>query len=198
MDNPAGSGPDGAPVPPLGIVGSKRVYKIDIDGATDVSSVSLPDDGNLALGIVPVQKDDATPFIDISRNTLLPRENQAEKWEGLTIGPRLFGGGHVIVIGNDNDYSVTQTGSGEQFDVYVDFEGNFARCVLDDANACEVNPLPSDLVVDNPVPLPGGYVLLPGLLHAYRASARDMEGYVKPRPWFFSVPWSLWWLPFPD
>ena len=199
VDNPAGRGPDGAPIPPpLGIVGSKRVYKIDIDGATDVSSVSLPDDGNLAPGIVPVQKNDAAPFIDISRNTLLPRENQAEKWEGLTIGPRLFGGGHVIVIGNDNDYSVTQTGSGEQFDVYVDFEGNFARCVLDDANACEVNPLPGDLVVDNPVPLPGGYVLLPGLLHAYRASARDMEGYVQPRPWFFGVPWSFWWLPFAD
>ena len=94
-------------------------------------------------------------FIDLAANTLLPNGNQAEKWEGLTIGPRLFGGGHVIVTGNDNDYSVTQTGGGEQFDVYVDFTGNFARCVLDDPTRCEVNPPASDLVIDTPVAAAG-------------------------------------------
>ena len=51
-----------------------------------------------------------------------------------------LGGGHADPAGNDNDYSVTQTGAGEQFDVYVDFAGNFARCVLDDPTQCEVNP----------------------------------------------------------
>jgi hypothetical protein len=188
VDNPAGRGTGTAPFPPLGIVGSKRVFKIDITGATDVSAVSLPDDGNLAgAGIVPVQKDNSQVFIDLAANTLLPNQNQAEKWEGLTIGPRLFGGGHVIVVGNDNDYSVTQTGSGEQFDVYVDFAGNFARCVLDTPTHCEVNPAADDLTIDDPVPVPRGYRLLPGVLHAYRASKEDLQEYVKPRPWFFGL-----------
>jgi hypothetical protein len=130
-------------------------------------------------------------FIDLSANTLLPNDNQAEKWEGITIGPRLLGGAHVIVAGNDNDYSVTQTGAGEQFDVYVDFNGNFARCVLDDATRCEVNPPASGLVIDTPAPLPKGFSLLPGVLHAWRASAKDLAGYVEPRGgfgWF-----DFWW-----
>ena len=182
VDNPAGRGPVGGPIPALGVVGSKRVYKIDIAGATDVSALALPDDGNLAaVGIVPVQKNDASVFIDLSANTLLPNGNQAEKWEGLAIGPKLVGGARVIVAGNDNDYSVTQTGAGEQFDVYVNFAGSFARCVLDDPTRCEVDPPATDLVIDNPVALPAGYVLLPGVLHAYRASAADLDGYQKPR-----------------
>jgi len=36
----------------------------------------------------------------------------------------------------------------------------------------------------SPAPTPGasaaGFVLLPGVLHAYRASAGDLAGYVKP------------------
>jgi hypothetical protein len=183
VDNPMGRGTGVAPFPALGIVGSKRIYRIDIDGATDVSGLSIPDDGDLAAaGIVPVQKSDADVFIDLSANTLLPNGQQAEKWEGMTIGPRLLGGAHVIVAGNDNDYSVTQTGSGEQFDVYVDFKGNFARCVLDSRTLCEVNPPALDLVIDTPVELPKGFSLLPGMLHAYRASAQDLEGYVAPKP----------------
>ena len=79
---------------------------------------------------------------------------------------RLVGGDRLILAGNDNDYSVTQTGAGEQFDVYVDFEGNVAKCVLDDPTQCEVNPAADDTVIDNPVPVPDGYELLPGVLHA--------------------------------
>ena len=97
----------------------------------------------------------------------------------MAIGPQLWGGRRLILLGNDNDYSVTQTGAGEQFDVYVDFAGNFARCVLDDPTQCEVNP--ADLVIDNPVALPDGFSLLPGVLHAYRASTTDLAGYEEPR-----------------
>jgi hypothetical protein len=181
VDNPAGHGAPGGPIPALGVVGSKRVYRIDLSGATDVSTLSLPDDGNLlALGIVPVKKSDAAVFIDLTATTLLPNANQAEKWEGLAIGPRLVGGGHVIVAGNDNDYSVTQTGVGEQFDVFVDFAGRFARCVIDDPSRCEVDPAPDDFVIDHPGTIPAGFVKLPGVLHAYKASAVDLAGYVEP------------------
>ena len=114
----------------------------------------------LPASIIPVTK--SPVFIDLAADTVLPNEKLAEKWEGLTIGPRLRNGGHLILAGNDNDYSVTQTGEGEQFDVYVDFAGNVAKCVLDSRTLCEVNPDPDDLVIDNPVPLPHGYVLFPG------------------------------------
>ena len=176
VDNPAGRGPAAGPIPALGVVGSKRVYKIDIDGATDVSELVLPDDGNLAaVGIVPVQKNDADVFIDLAATTLLPNGNQAEKWEGLAIGPRLHGGGRVILAGNDNDYSVTQSGAGEQFDVYVNFAGSFVRCVLDDPTRCEVDPPADDVTIDHP-----GRAAQ-GLLAAARSAARLSRVATGPR-----------------
>jgi hypothetical protein len=110
-------------------------------------------------------------FIDLAENTLLPNGKQAEKWEGLAIGPRLKNGAHLILTGNDNDYSVTQSGSGVQFDVYVDFNGSSVQRDIDQPtmlNGAFVGPPPA------------GFVLLPGVLHAYKASATDLAGYVKP------------------
>jgi len=180
VTNPAGRG-NGA-MPALAVVGSKRVFKIDISGATDISAVALPEDGNLAAaGIRPVAKDDAQVFIDLAANTVLPNDNQVEKWEGLTIGPRLSGGGYVIVAGTDNDFSVAQGVTGQPTDIYVDFQGNVARCVLDSRSLCEITPV-DHVVIDDPVAVPDGFMLLPGVLHAYRASAHDLAGYVPPQP----------------
>ena len=159
------------------MVGSKRVFKIDVTGRNRRHR-RRPADRGPAGRIIPVAKSDL--FIDLAANSLLPNGKLAEKWEGLAIGPRLRHGGRLILTGNDNDYSVTQTGSGEQFDVYVDFQGHFARCVIDNPALCEVDPPAADQVIDNPVPAPPGFSLLPGLLHVYRASAADVEGYVAP------------------
>ena len=168
VDDPAGAN----------VVGSKRVYRIDITGATDVSNEDLPDSGNLAAsGIVPVTK--ATEvFIDLTLNSQLPNGKQAEKWEGLTIGPRLLSGRHVILTGTDSDYSVTQTGAGTQFDVYVNFLGGSVQRDLDKPtilNGVDVGPPPA------------GYTLIPSVLHAYRASREDLEGYEPPHGWLFSL-----------
>jgi hypothetical protein len=160
VDDPGGNG----------VVGSKRIYTIDVTGATDISGLALPNDGNLAAaGITPVAK--SAVFIDLAANTQLPNGKQAEKWEGMTIGPRLKNGAYLILTGNDNDYSVTQSGSGTQFDVYVDFNGGFVQRDIDQPtmlNGVFVGPIPA------------GHVLIPGVLHAYRASASDLAGYVKP------------------
>ena len=95
-----------------------------------------------------------------------------EKWEGLTIGPKLKDGGHLILAGNDNDYSVTQeAGTNVQFDVYVDFEGGNLRRDID---------RPTMLNGQVVGPPPAGYSLIPGVLHAYKASAADLAGYVRP------------------
>ncbi|MGH8672375.1 MAG: esterase-like activity of phytase family protein [Burkholderiales bacterium] len=161
VDDPAGNS----------VIGSKRVYKIDITGATDIAALALPNDGNLvAAGITPVTK--SAVFLDLAANTVLPNNKKPEKWEGLTIGPRLGNGAFLILAGNDNDYSVTQNSSSIQFDVYVDFNGNSVQRDLDQPtmlNGVEVGPVPA------------GYVLLPGVLHAYKASATGLAGYEHPR-----------------
>jgi hypothetical protein len=153
------------------VIGSKRVYKIDVTGATDIAGLALPDDGNLTgAGITPVTK--SAVFIDLAADTVLPNGKKAEKWEGLTIGPRLKHGSFLILAGTDNDYSVTQNASNVQYDVYVDFNGNSVQRDLD-------QPTKLDGVEVGPVP--DGYVLLPGVLHAYKASATDLTGYERPR-----------------
>jgi hypothetical protein len=194
VDNPRGSAPDGAgAIPALGIVGSKRVFRIDIGPATDVTGIAnlnlpnTPPDsspGTLPTGVVPVWKSsEAHPFIDLAANTVLPNGQQAEKWEGLTIGPKLLFGRHVIVAGNDNDYSVSQLGGSlTQYDTYVDFQGRYARCVLDTTDQCILDAAdPSDPPGALDEPVPDGFRLLPGVLHAYRASKSDLAGYVPPR-----------------
>ena len=163
VDDPAGAT----------VTGSKRVYKIDITGATDISGRAFPANGDLAAAvppIVPVAK--SSVFLDLATVTLLPNGKRAEKWEGLAIGPKLSRGGRLILTGNDNDYSVTQNASTlAQFDVYVDFNGASVQRDLDQPtrfNGEEVGPVPA------------GFVLLPGVLHAYRASASDLRGYKPP------------------
>ncbi|HTE66762.1 MAG TPA: esterase-like activity of phytase family protein [Candidatus Binatia bacterium] len=161
VDDPAGAN----------VVGSKRVYRIDVRGATDIAALVLPADGNLAgAGITPVAKSGL--FIDLAADTVLPNGKIAEKWEGLAIGPRLKDGGYLILAGNDNDYSVTQNAATSvQFDVYVDFKGNNVQRDLDQ---------PTMLNGQVVGPVPAGFSLLPGVLHAYRASAADLAGYVRP------------------
>jgi hypothetical protein len=179
----------------VGVVGSKRVYRISLDGATNVGDAVLPL-GDLPAGIVPVQKlgeiagdapDADSPFIDLAADTVLPSGRRAEKWEGLAIGPRLKDGGYLILAGTDNDYSVTQSGAGEQFDIYVNYEGAAYQCPIGLTSGCfeltgftPANPLgaPSGSAVD----LPKKFALIPGVLHAYRASEADLVGYTQPVP----------------
>jgi hypothetical protein len=87
----------------------KRIYTIDITGATDVSTVaSLPASGAAlaGLGITPVSK---SLFIDLldPDYKVSPAETIqqviAEKIEGLAFGPDLPDGRHVLYVISDND-----------------------------------------------------------------------------------------------
>lgn len=98
-------------------VGTKRVYKIDITGATDVSATSLAGNNSLPVGVTPVSK---TLYLDIQAALLAAGLPIPEKIEGLTIGPRLANGSFTVLLGTDNDFSVTQNGDGVQFDVCSD------------------------------------------------------------------------------
>src|SRR5207253_1422772 len=66
----------------------KAVYEISLAGATDVTGVTLPATGALGGGAVAVTK--VAKVLDLDANTLAALGNRSpEKWEGLTIGPRL-------------------------------------------------------------------------------------------------------------
>ena len=153
----------------------KEVYRIDLTGATDVSAIDLDAPG---ASYTPVSK--SAKVLDLDANTLAALGNKSpEKWEGLAIGPRLANGDYLLLAGTDNDYSVTQNDSGEQFDVYFRFTDadpylGAIQCPLGQTTGCTgaASAVPGD----------GSYRLLPGVLHAYTLSAAELGDYVAPIP----------------
>lgn len=83
----------------------KRIHKIDISGASDVSDLaSLPRQG-LPAGVVPVQK---APFIDLlSPEFGLAGATFPEKVEGLAFGPTLPDGRLPLLVTSDNDFKAS-------------------------------------------------------------------------------------------
>lgn len=162
----------------------KKVFLIDLTGATDVTNVNLI--GLNPAGVTPVIKA-APALIDLTANTsaasLAALGNKApEKWEGLTIGPQLNDGSYLLLAGTDNDYSVTQNGTNVQFDVYYDpTTGARAQCDLGTTNNCVVIN-PGGSVTTTSLTLTANYALIPGVLQAYKATSTDLGGYTAPVP----------------
>jgi hypothetical protein len=109
----------------------KRLYRIDISGASDISAISLAGSNELPQDVVPVVK---APEADLLAALRSVDSDIPEKLEGVAIGPRLADGSRAALIGSDNDYSVTQTGEGEQFDVCIDADtGERTEVAIDTA-----------------------------------------------------------------
>lgn len=156
----------------------KEVYKIDISGASDVSGIDLD-----APGAAYSKVSKGSVFLDLDADTLAALGFKSpEKWEGLAIGPKLADGSYLLLAGTDNDYSVTQNGSGTQFDVWFRFSdadpyASSIQCPLGSTSGCF---LTADGLT--PATLTGDYGLLPGVLHAYKVSAADLGNYIAPVP----------------
>jgi hypothetical protein len=162
---------------------NKKVFRIDLLGASDVSGINL---AAAPAGSYTAVSKAAAPWLDLALAVTLQHPSLAalngvspEKWEGLAIGPRLADGSYLVLAGTDNDYSVTQNGTGVQFDVYFkplapgvlsriqcDI-GSFANCTVVNADGTPGGAVPADFKSD-------GYALIPGVLHAYKASASDV------------------------
>ena len=114
-----------------------------------------------------------------------------EKLEGLTIGPKL-GDQFVIVLGTDNDYSVTQDASTTQFHEYIN-PANLAanagvtrlRCDLGVTELASANCV----IVNANASLGGaysgpfdGFTLLPGILYAFTIGEDEFTAYQAPIP----------------
>jgi hypothetical protein len=164
----------------------KEVFRIDLTGATDVSSVDLLT-AVAGVDYTPVSK--SAQWLDLDADTIdLDGDGDVEtagkspeKWEGLAVGPQLNDGSYLLLAGIDNDYSVTQSGSGVQFDVYFNFNdadpyADSIQCALGSTTACTWT---SDGTATT---LTGDYQLMPGVLHAYKVSTADLGSYTAPVP----------------
>lgn len=84
----------------------KKLFRIDLAPATDISRVDALPANNLPVGIVPVRKE---PFL----NLLDPRFGIAgkdcpEKFEGLAFGPNRPDGRRLLLVTADNDFIAEQ------------------------------------------------------------------------------------------
>jgi hypothetical protein len=95
---------------PLGLrpVGSKRVFKIDLTGATDVKDISLEGTNALPEGVTPVGKE---LYLDVQAALVAAGLPVTRRWRASPSAPRLADGSYALLIGTDNDFSVTQTGA---------------------------------------------------------------------------------------
>lgn len=163
---------------------NKKVFRIDIAGATDVSGIDL--DAADAV-FTPVSKS-ATPWLDLAAPATLAHASLApmggvspEKWEGLAIGPRLADGSYLVLAGTDNDYSVTQDPSSTQYDIYHRVGADRIRCTIGSFSDCVAVNADGSLGAALPAGFDfTGYRLIPGVLHAYKAGAEDLAGYTPP------------------
>ena len=146
-------------------IGSKRVYRIRLDGATDISG-DLLTNGVLPAGAAAVQK---ALFVDVQAALTAVGLNSVEKLEALTFGPILNDGSISMYIASDNDFSVTQNGSNVQFDVCA--RTGFASVQVALGSAC-----------------PDSYALIPTNIYAFKISGPDAVGVVpEPASWALMI-----------
>jgi hypothetical protein len=83
----------------------KRVFLIDLSGATDVSRIFNLSGRELPSGIVSVAK---TPVLDLLDPKYGLAQNMPEKVEGISWGKTLADGRKTLVVATDNDFRADQ------------------------------------------------------------------------------------------
>jgi len=139
-------------------VGSKRIYKIDLTGATDVSGVNLTGTNTLPAGVTPVSK---SLFLDIAGTLQSAGEKIPEKFEGLAIGPQLADGSYALILTTDNDFSVTQNSTNTQFDVYI--------------NGVSSIQVPIDSLPPTAPAEQSSYTLIPSYIYSFNATIPNVS-----------------------
>jgi hypothetical protein len=91
---------------PKGSKKIKKIYKIDVTGATDISGVDRLPVGSIPPGVTPVRKE---LFLDLLEPRLgLDTPELPDKIEGLAFGPDLPDGRHLLLVTTDNDFHADQ------------------------------------------------------------------------------------------
>ena len=116
VGNPTGADPT------LSAIGTKRVYKVDLSSATNVSGIALPASGQLPAEVTAVSK---SLYLDIDLALKAAGRDVVEKFESLSLVPLTGPQPYAILIATDNDYSLLdvenpETGQIDLFDVLTD------------------------------------------------------------------------------
>jgi len=81
---------------------TKKIFWIDINGATDVSGIAALPQTGLPAGVTAVSKSLLIDMLDPAFN--LAGAGFPEKIEALAFGPDLLDGRHLLLVLNDNDF----------------------------------------------------------------------------------------------
>ena len=152
-------------------VGTKRIYEVNLQAATDVTSISLAGSSTLPSGVIPVTK---TLAVDIHSALMNAGLVTPEKLEGVTIGPQLDDGTYAVLVSSDNDFSALPSGN-TFLDIYTDGSSGPAdgdplgRTLLPSYLYSFKLNLPNYIV---PVPEPSTVSLLIGVLLALAMTRR--------------------------
>lgn len=159
---------------------NKKVFSINLSGATDVTNVDLD---SAAPGSFTAVSKNTTPFIDLAADKPFLGGRSPEKWEGLTVGPRLADGTFMLLAGTDNDYSISQNGSNVQFEVYFNAStGQRISCDIGTFNNCFTVPSSGGAPTTAFTGSTAGFVAIPGILHSYKTSSTDLVNFMAPVP----------------
>ncbi len=151
----------------LNPVASKRVYLVDLAGASDVSGIGLAGTNDLPAGVVPVSK---SLWLDVASALKAAGLVVPEKIEGISFGPAIDGG-YAFVVVTDNDFSVTQTGEGVQFNRCTSgIGGSFVDVALNEL-------------------CPTGTALIPTYAYVFKVSGQDLvdAGIPEPASWAMMI-----------
>jgi hypothetical protein len=107
----------------------KKVVRIDIGGATDVSDIAALPETGLPEGVKPVTK---RPFLDLLDPAYgLAGRAFPEKIEGLAFGPDLPDGRHLLLVTSDNDFKGDEDSQFYAFAIDPDDLPGFERQVIE-------------------------------------------------------------------
>lgn len=158
---------------------NKKVFSISLLGATDVTGIDL----DAPSAVFVTANKNTTAFIDLAANTPFLGGRSPEKWEGLTIGPKLADGTYMLLAGTDNDYSITQNGTANQFEVYFNgATGQRIACDIGTFNNCVSVPAGGGTGTTAFTGSTTGFEAIPGILHAYKTSAGDLATFTAAVP----------------
>ncbi len=146
---------------PLGVdpvrstIGTKRVYKIDLSSASDVTGVVLPGTGELPAEITPVPK---SLYLDVDAALKAVGRNPVEKLEGLQMVPLSGPQPYALLIASDNDFSVLDVEDEEGNIVLLDICTDGTQLPMD--SPLEGRHLLPSYVYSFAVPEPNSLVML--------------------------------------
>src|SRR5262249_14888546 len=117
----------------------KRLFLIDLAGATDISGIESLPRTDVPAGVVPVSK---TAFIDLlSTDWGLAGPAFPEKIEGIAFGPGQADGSHLSLVTQDNDFVADQPTQISAFSIAPPVLPAFKAQTVTFSDAC-VNPAP--------------------------------------------------------